>query len=181
LKKKKISSLFYFNLNNVMMKFTQSQKTPPQLSKDAKLTAFTFLYPPCIKTMWNLFQKSSNETSFNFAVQLHGRTCLRSHCSINQSNDLPQHICMTRIEDEVTDSVALVFKFQEHKTCHAHSIVAFRPTASIANWISNINIAKQPWLCHSRVHAGFLKQWNSILPQLRHALIEKTPISLVGL
>ncbi len=52
-------------------------------------------------------------------------------------------------------------------------VISFRGSASIGNWIANLDIEMVPWsVCGSgcEAHSGFLASWNSVKPVVQDAV-----------
>jgi triacylglycerol lipase len=69
------------------------------------------------------------------------------------------------ISSRATDTRALVFTEAED------AIIAFRGTADLRNWLTDLECDLKPWRSpHARVHAGFLAAWRSVRDHVMDAL-----------
>jgi hypothetical protein len=84
------------------------------------------------------------------------------------------------VYEAVTDTKALVAELAEVGN---FVVVAFRGTADIRNWLTDVEFAKAPIASGVRVHHGFLKSAEAILPLLQVKLghpADSKPLIITG-
>ena len=69
------------------------------------------------------------------------------------------------VEDALLDVRAVIHRF-DHRT-----VLAFRGTTSLANWLLDLDVIKKPLSCGVMVHAGFLKAADALLPRIINELL----------
>ena len=72
---------------------------------------------------------------------------------------------LTIIDDAGTGTRAVIAKYEDHTE------IAFRGTVNLRNWLVNLEVAMTGLDANVKVHAGFLKAADALLPQLIQALL----------
>lgn len=94
---------------------------------------------------------------------------------------LPAPASAQVLEDHHTETRVIL-----HEERH-HIVIAFRGTANVENWLEDLDVELTPLAYQVKVHAGFLKAVDALLPDLLGALLpggrdksEVKPLFIVG-